>query len=280
MHSPTPPSLLGKRTRPDAFTESGSGLWLPGSEGDGDFEPTDLFSRPAPRASELAELDRFTHELRLSQLQRDLVRQAMYSPALRESKLLAVALAVKKRQDDDEAAKPAYVVDEQAGKNITGICKVVMASSKVSAYLDTPALQVLITTIAIARGFVPKNILSRDSNLKTLHAYIGVQLGQIRSRYKKQCDEKKSAGPAEKHQTVFQLAGTLLKETSCVVTVEVCGRVGLLNKVDDLLAEIRKDANGDSHLVAKTFAGILERDRPAHGVNNYDLPTASRSDNG
>ncbi|KAJ7508195.1 hypothetical protein B0H11DRAFT_2308408 [Mycena galericulata] len=207
--------------------------------------------------------------------------------SLREAKLLANIFAVGNHLEKLVGSKAAYEVSADLTTNIKKYAPAVLLSSKINVYEgDT------ITDVLLNRRFdIPPGLENVPADWAKVIAVVQDALTQKRAKVKKMIDwslkankSDKTRAPKDQHQNIFQLTTAIVKGTQCSVNVTRCARIALMrkvhlkhpgvdfwNKLDDRLARIRKEAEGDAKKITKAFRALLTEDQSTHGVKDYEL---------
>ncbi|KAJ7453510.1 hypothetical protein FB451DRAFT_1144824 [Mycena latifolia] len=211
--------------------------------------------------------------------------------SLREAQLFANMLALNNKLDKLVTTKSAYEISVDLLKNIHNYSPAVLLSSKITVYKGDGPKNILLAIIKKYRFDVPAGLENIPADWAKIVDAVQESLTQQRSKIKKLIKwslkinkkDKEYAPPAQR-QNIFNLTVALVKGTKCTVNIILCARVALMrcvllkhsgsnswNKVDDQLAKIRKQADGDPKKIIKAFTHLLEKDQVTHGVKDYEL---------
>ncbi|KAJ7450579.1 hypothetical protein FB451DRAFT_1410273 [Mycena latifolia] len=174
-------------------------------------------------------------------------------------------------------------------KNVHNYSPAALLLSKITVYAGDGPKNILLAIIKKYRFGVPAGLENIPADWAKIVDAVQESLTQQRSKLKKLPQNKQNktdreyARPA-KHQNIFNLTVALVKGTKCTVNIILCPRVALMccvllkhpglnywNKVDDQLAKIRKEADGDPKKIIKAFTHLLEKDQATHSVKDYEL---------
>ncbi|KAJ6556091.1 hypothetical protein B0H19DRAFT_1262202 [Mycena capillaripes] len=212
-------------------------------------------------------------------------------PSLRDVKLLINTFALVNQLQKFNDSKAPFEVSTDLSTNIKKYAPAVLLSSKINVYKGDTATDGLMAIIKIYRFDIPLGLENIPADWGKIVAVAQEALTQTRSTIKKRIDASlklrktdTSFAPDAQHQNIFQLTQIIVKKTQCSVNVVLCARVALMRKVylkypgknywdklDDRLAKIRREANGDSKKITKAFRHILEEDQKTHGKNDVVL---------
>ncbi|KAJ7696835.1 hypothetical protein B0H17DRAFT_1177876 [Mycena rosella] len=194
------------------------------------------------------------------------------SASVRDVKMFISMFALENKIDKIVTAKVPYQVSPDLNKNILNYAPAVLLSSKVTAYKGQAATTILLALLKKHRFDLPAGIENIPADWAKIEASL-----KLNKNYKEQA-------PPAKQQNIFELTSAIVQGTKCSVNVVLCARVALMrsvyikhpgakywDKVDDRLAKIRKQAEGDATKVVKAFRQLLKVDRETHGVNDYHL---------
>ncbi|KAJ7486713.1 hypothetical protein FB451DRAFT_1534717 [Mycena latifolia] len=162
---------------------------------------------------------------------------------------------------------------------------------KITVYTGDGPKNILLAIVKKYRFDVPAGLENIPADWAKIVDTVQESLTQQRSKIKKLIKwslkinktDREYAPPA-KRQNIFNLTVTLVKGTKCTIKIILCARVALMccvllkhsglnywNKVDDQLAKIRKEADGDPKKIIKAFTHLLEKDQATHGIKDYKL---------
>ncbi|KAJ7501283.1 hypothetical protein B0H11DRAFT_1908160 [Mycena galericulata] len=197
-------------------------------------------------------------------------------PSLREAKLLANLFAVGNQV-----------------KKLTNIHKyapAVLLSSKINVYKGDGTTNILLAILKNNRFDIPPGLENVPADWAKVTAVVQDALTQKRAKIKKairsSLKPKKDGGyaPDAEHLNIYELTVIVVKGTQCTVNVVLCSRVALMrsvylkhpgnkfwDKLDERLARIRQEADGDANKIIKAFRHVLTKDQEKHGVKNYEL---------
>ncbi|KAJ7502256.1 hypothetical protein B0H11DRAFT_2365582 [Mycena galericulata] len=211
-------------------------------------------------------------------------------PSLREAKLLANIFAVGNQVKKLVTTRPAYEVSSDLVTNIHKYAPAVLLSSKINVYKGDGTTNVLLAILKNNRFDIPPGLENVPADWAKVTAVVQDALTQKRAKIKKairsSLKPKKDGGyaPDAEHLNIYELTVIVVKGTQCTVNVVLCSRVALMrsvylkhpgnkfwDKLDERLARIRQEADGDANKIIKAFRHVLTKDQEKHGVKNYEL---------
>ncbi|KAJ7227864.1 hypothetical protein C8J57DRAFT_1584872 [Mycena rebaudengoi] len=283
------PSPVRPRKRPHTMINSDN---LDGDDEDTGPTPPDVVSASGTANPNVAAaVMRFVDRKHLHGHQKTDVQQFLNDPpSVREGKSYAQALHIENLIAKIIVATPPWVPSADLNINIYSYAIAILLSTKLSAYKDNTPKKLLYAILKKHHFDLPDGIEHNAANWAKAQKAVQDALTQLRSKIKKMLEikasfllkNKKRATSAEQ-KNIFDLTTQLVEGTQCEVNV-LCARVAFMRKsfakdssakfwdtVDEDLARIRDNSDGDSQKITRAFRYILKKDRETYGVDDYKL---------
>ncbi|KAJ7693872.1 hypothetical protein B0H17DRAFT_1199556 [Mycena rosella] len=199
--------------------------------------------------------------------------------SLREVKLLTNLFAIGNSLEKIVTATRGYEVSAELKKNIKSYAPTVLLSSKINDYKGDVPKKILLAILKKYRFDIPPGLENIPADWEKIVDVVQDALTQERSNIKKKIvascklhKSDKTHAPADKQQNIFNLTARIVKGTksSRSVLLKFPGS-NYWDKVDERLATIRAEADGDAKKIIKGFRYYLEVDQRKHGVKDYEL---------
>ncbi|KAJ7648431.1 hypothetical protein B0H17DRAFT_959032 [Mycena rosella] len=175
------------------------------------------------------------------------------SASAREVKMFVNMFALENKIDKIVTAKAAYQVSPNLNKNIINYAPAVLLSSKVTEYKGQGVTNILLAILKKHRFDLPAGIENIPADWAKVIDVVKEALTQKRSKIKQKARHLKlSTIPFDTN--IFDLTSAIVKGTKCSVNRSVYLKhpgAKYWDKVDDRLAKIRKQADGDANKVVK-----------------------------
>nr|GAT48236.1 predicted protein [Mycena chlorophos] len=226
----------------------------------------------------------------------DIVTAMRETEIVRFGKLLSWLMAVSNKVDEINVAQADFQPSEKLKKNLKKVAVPLLLSPLLAQYKGNGPRNILLSYLKTNRFDLPPNIEHDPIDYDKVKCEASEALTQVRGSIKKAIAasvgynrETGTLSPPANRQTIFDLARSVIKETNCVITVELCARLalirgvymekwqqncpGLWNLVDERLASIHEHAKGDATMLTRAFRHLLAVDRKTHGsANTYQIP--------
>ncbi|KAJ7281321.1 hypothetical protein C8J57DRAFT_1500023 [Mycena rebaudengoi] len=199
---------------------------------------------------------------------------------LRETKLFTSILAVGNQVSEMVASQPSFKISSDLETNIQKYAPAVLLSSKINDYKGEGPTNILLAILKKYCFDIPTGLENNKADWDKIVAAVQEALTQSLKIHK--TDTEYAAD--SQHQNIFELTQAIVKGTQCSVNVVLCARVALMrsvylkhpdpkfwDKMDERLAKIRKQANGDATKITKVFRHVLTVDQDKHGIKDYEL---------
>ncbi|KAJ7668563.1 hypothetical protein DFH06DRAFT_1321805 [Mycena polygramma] len=220
----------------------------------------------------------------------------LYDPAsLREAKLLSNILALANQVEKIVTGTPAYTPTAELETNLRKYAAAVLLSGKANGYKDNALTGILLGFVKKFGFGVPPGLENIPADWEKVEEVAQDALTRRRSRIKKQIrwslkTNKNDAedAPEDQHQDIFNLAKTIVKGTQCTVNAELCARIAVMRSVylkypgtnfwdrlDKVLAQIRREAGGDKRKLVKASNHPLTEDEGTNKTkidDSLDMP--------
>ncbi|KAJ7196354.1 hypothetical protein GGX14DRAFT_574924 [Mycena pura] len=211
-------------------------------------------------------------------------------PAVQGAKLILLLHEFHNRLDGLAAFKETFAVSDDTRVNINHYAAAILLSTHLTAYRGEAAKDILLNILKVNRFDLPPKIESNPADFAKLVSVVEKAFTQKRADIKKALGQSMGVGekpprPRGEHQSIFMLTQHLVQGTKCAVTLELAARVALMRQVyredpskdfwktlDKKLRKIRDASSGDAKRITRAFQSILQTDRDAHGINDYNIP--------